>query len=236
MLTAAVHGKLKRQVKLWEDEVTSCIFGEMKHLNVSSVWSIFRHLAETAHVSDSIWPKEIPDRVEFEFWPKTGPVEPDLIVHFFKRNFPLLHIIVEVKWGAKLSPKCELVRQWGHRLAAEDNWLHLYLVQNVSSGMGEIASSLEIAKSKCTDEKYSCCDVDTQKKDEISAMSFEPKDWENCLGCIGWRDVVEATRGVDGIHEGIRIFFEKQGIEIFSGFSQFSDEKFLEENLIFFKQ
>lgn len=236
MLTAAVNGKLKRQVSLWEDEVTSCIFGEMRHLNASSVWRIFRHLAETAHIGDLIRSEEMPDKVEFEFWPKTGLVEPDLMVHFYKRDLSLLHIIVEVKWGAKLSPKCELVRQWGHRPTAEDNWVHLYLVKDVSTGIGEIASSLAISKSKCTDERYSCCDVDTKKRDEISAMNFSTKDWQNHLGCIGWRDVIEATRGVDEIHKGIRIFFEKQGIEVFSGFSQLSDEKLLGENYIFFKQ
>ena len=240
MLTAAAHGKIKRveKLELWEDEITSCIFGEIKYLKSLEVWNIFRHLAKAAKIEDSIWPKEVPDKVKFDFWPPTGPVEPDLIVHFYKNNLSLLHIIVEVKWEAGLSPKCELVRQWGHRSCDVGNWLHLYLVKNVFSGIGEIHSSLAIAKSKCADNGYSCCDEDkdTKKKVKISGIDFKPEYWEERLGCIGWRDVVEATSGIDVIHKGIRIFFKKQGIEIFSGFSQLPEEKLLGENLIFFKQ
>ena len=65
MLTAAAHGKLKRQLKFWEDEITSCIFGTMQHLPVRMTWEIFGRIAAAAKINKGLFNVILPERFEF---------------------------------------------------------------------------------------------------------------------------------------------------------------------------
>jgi hypothetical protein len=233
MLTAAAHGKLKRQLKFWEDEITSCIFGTMQHLPVRMTWEIFGRIAAAAKINKGLFNVILPERFEFEFWPKwatgSGYVEPDLVVHFFKDNQPILHIIVEVKWGAQLSPPCELVRQWRHHLPDDRaTWLHLYLVEDSAKGWKEIADSVDFFEDYCPQGCTSCEDKKI-KKGLSNGRKFNVSDWKASLGCIGWRHLVNAICDITQDHgewvEGVSVFFEKQGIVPFIGFEWLQEEK-----------
>ena len=245
MLTAAAHGKLKRKIVLHEDEVTSCIFGEMQHLPPDVISKIFSQLTRDAKIKDvktieSVF-CESPDKVNFEFWPQwqTGVrhVEPDLVVHFSKENSPLLHVIVEVKWGAPLSPPCELIRQWSwSRRDDEAPWIHLYLVKDTATGRAEVESSLLESEERCE-----CCArrARCEDKDEMSLFKGPKFDtaaeWRGRLGCIGWRHVMAASNKVTPRNrtwnDGVSMFFAKQGIVPFIGFGWLSKEDLCEVSL-----
>jgi len=224
---AAAKGHLTRKVDLREDEVTSCIFGEMKHLPVQTVWAIFNHLATNAKINKDFFDVTAPEWMEFKFWPKwdtaSGHVEPDLVVHFFKDNQPVLHVIVEVKWDAQLSPPCELVRQWRHHLPDDKaTWLHLYIVKESAKGWNEIGDSLKYFEENCPQGCESCEDK-KKKKGLSNKREFSVSDWQARLGCIGWRHLVNAVRDDSSANpdwvEGVSAFFKKQGIVPFTGFA-----------------
>ena len=232
MLTAAAHGKLKRRLDLYEDEVTSCIFGAMQHLPIGITWKIFKRLFKDAKIHFDFSNSSLPDRVEFEFWPKwatgSGHVEPDLVVHFFNGWQPLFHVITEVKWNATLSPPCELVRQWRHRQPVDTaNWIHLYLVKDSAKGWKELNESLLYFDAICPDECFSCEDRN-KKKGLTNGRVFYVYEWNEILGCVGWRHVVNVIRDISRDHDdwvkGVSVFFEKQGIVPFIGFTWLYDE------------
>ena len=234
MLTAAAHGKLKRQIDLWEDEITSCILGEMQHLPVQDVWEIFRKLAAYGKIPKDLSHIAHPDEFKFEFWPKwetgSGYVEPDLVVHFYKDRQTILRFIIEVKWNAQLSPPCELVRQWRYRLPDDTaTWLHLYLVKKSAQGITEIKDSIRYFERECPDECKACEDK-ALKKGLSNGRKFHVSDWETSLGCIGWRHVIASASEVSYMkqawHEGIAAFFVKQGIVPFVGFGWLEDKEY----------
>ena len=227
MLTAAAYGKLKRRLDFHEDEVTSCIFGAMRHLPVQTTWKIIKRLAVDAKINNDLFNVVSPERLEFEFWPKwatgSGHVEPDLVVHFFKGNQPVLHVIVEVKWGAQLSPPCELVRQWRHHIPDDtETWLHLYLVKDSAKGWKEVTDSLDYFEDYCP-QGCAACENKKTKKGLSNGRNFNVSDWNASLGCVGWRHVVNAICDISQDHDewvnGVSVFFEKQGIVPFIGFA-----------------
>jgi hypothetical protein len=238
LLTAAAHGKLKRKIVLHEDEVTSCIFGEMQHLPTDVIWKIFSQLTKDAKIKDVKTIENVfcesPDKVNFEFWPQwqTGVrhVEPDLVVHFSKENSPLLHVIVEVKWGARLFPPCELIRQWNwshSRRNDEAPWMHLYLVKDTAMGRTEIESSLFASKELC---KGCARCKDKDRKRLYKGSKFDTlEEWHGRLGCIGWRHVVKDISDIDRAWgSGVSAFFAKQGIVAFTGFELLNKESICE--------
>jgi len=237
MLTAAAHGKLKRRIVLHEDEVTSCIFGEMQYLPPDMIWQIFNQLTKDAKLKDVKTVERVfcnfPDKANFEFWPqwKTGVrhVEPDLVVHFSKENSPLLHVLVEVKWDSPLSPPCELIRQWNWSNSRGDDetpWIHLYLVKDTAKGHTEVESSLCDSEEIC--KKCKRC----EGKDKIrlyKGPKFDTSaEWQGRLGCVGWRHLMAAINKIGHKHRswsnGVSMFFAKQGLVPFIGFGWLSRE------------
>ena len=227
MLTAAMHGKLKRSIKLWEDEVTSCIFGTLQHYSPIEIVKFFDELVRIAGIKKEDFLYDSTLNVEFTFWPKLGQVEPDLVVSLFYSNKLFLKIILEVKWDSKLSPACELVRQWKWREKSDDiEWLHLYIVKDKASGSKEINSSLVLVENNTECQNYSCYHSDCKKINEVIFSKNEREIWKQSLGCVGWCDVIVVMNTVfknELLSLGTSRFFEKQGISPFSGFQWLSD-------------
>lgn len=169
----------------------------------------------------------VPDQAMFKFWPEwktaSGYVEPDLVVHFTKGNQPLLNIILEVKWDSPLSPPCELVRQWRYHLPDDtETWLHFYLVKDSANGWNDITDSLKYFAEDCP-AGCTNCDDKLVKKGLSNGRKFKVSDWNERLGCIGWRHLVNAVRDNPQGHpewgKGVPVFFQWQGIVPFTGFT-----------------
>lgn len=235
MLTAAAHGNLIRKIELYEDEVTSCIFGEMQYLSAMIIWNIFKQLTKDANIKGNKISNafsEIPDSTKFEFWPRWEKddlvVIPDVVIHFYKNTRALFHLLVEVKWNASLSPPCELIRQWswGYSRRTDDApWLQLYLVKDLAKGRAEVENSLsEIVKNcgECT-----LCEAQERSK-RYRGGQFDFSDWQQSLGCIGWRHVIGAVTKCLGTEhywsKGVSVFFAKQDIVPFIGFGWLNSE------------
>jgi hypothetical protein len=224
MLIAAAKKKLKRQTHLWEDEVTSCVFGEMRHLPASDIWAFFSRLVPTGNRAAINWPDDTPDNAEFHFW-RRGKVEPDLCVDFFRSGVHQASLLIEIKWDASLSPKCELVRQWNDWRHKEIPTVHLYLVKDNSSGRGEIQQSLELLESQCASLENPCCQEYDHKRAEVKAVKPLLPYWKNRLHCLGWRDLVSLEKDMGGLGpvgrqwaKELNAFLQRYGLERFRGF------------------
>lgn len=207
-------------------------FGTLQHYPANKILRLFDELTKHANLENEISTFPVSTDVHFEFWPKFNRVEPDMVIHFSNNGKPLLHIILEIKWGAKLSPACELIRQWVNRdISDKATWLHLYLVKEKSSGSEEIKQTHEILKEGC--ETLSCYEKNCPKKTEFDQINMKSKDWEKVLGCISWRDFVAAVNVVffnDRVSNGISLFFEKQGIISFVGFTWLTNEPKIDQD------
>lgn len=240
MIIAAQKRKIKRKIRLYEDEITSCIFGEMRNLNPKALWRIFGRFVSYSNISEELWPEKEPTKVEFEFWPRIGDVEPDLIIHFYDGDNVFLHIMVEVKWGGKLFPKCELVRQWESRNFIKAPWLHLYLVKRTDSVYKEVSDSFTIAGGNCSQVPCNNCYGKNRKVRNILTKK-EIDDWKKRLGYLSWNDFLTASKELGKLEpdftKGIANFLENQDIISFSGFSWLCREMHLleENNLHFFR-
>lgn len=229
MIIAAQRNHLKRKIKFHEDEITSCVFGELRHLSPDILWRLFHRLVSSADISEKFWPQKNPTKVEFEFWPKTVNVYPDLIVHFYDENGILLNILIEIKWEAKLFPKCELVRQWQSRKSKDSSWLHLYVVKKIDTGQKEISDSLLIAKGNCNLVPCNQCQEEEKYTYGLKAGLIS---WKNRLGCLSWHSLVAALKS-EGERlifvKGIERFLNNQGINTFTGFSWLKRESLIFE-------
>ena len=94
----------KGREKIWEDEVTSCVFGSLRFLDPQQAWRICLGLfgdqvRQFVLLSDKgvkeldiwLWPK---------FWKEIGFVEPDVLIVANGHDGSVSTILVEVKWGA----------------------------------------------------------------------------------------------------------------------------------------
>lgn len=239
MLIAAENKKLKRKLELHEDEITSCVFGAMQLLPVEPVWEIFSKLAKSAGVQNYL-PKQQPDKAEFEFWCKWETagrfVEPDVVIHFLFGGSPILHCIIEVKWGAKLAPPCELIRQWNHRPKEKDlaPWVHLYLVKNSATGKEEVRNTLSTNGDMCEMCREKKCNGD-----HISYRGQISKEKEWPLGCVGWFHFVAAVGMASAPvplwwGEGVPRFFANQNVIPFTGFEKLCENTEIESGKMLF--
>jgi len=224
MLTAAIHKKLKRETHLWEDEVTSCVFGEMRYLPAADVWHFFNRLFSSEKRTAVGWPDFEPDRAEFHFW-RRGKVEPDLAIDFYRQGLHQASLLIEVKWDAKLSPKCELVRQWSDWPHKEIPTFHLYLVKDSASGHAEIQQSLDLASTQCASLECPNCDVSNVRRFDVKAVKEHLPRWQQGLHCIGWRNLVSLENDLSSYSPHgrrwaleLNAFLKKYGFEIFTGF------------------
>lgn len=102
--------------------MTSCVFGEMRHLPTSDIWAFFSRLVPAGKRAAINWSDDTPDKAEFHFW-RRGKVEPDLCIDFFRSGVHQASLLIEIKWDASLSPKCEKGK--GNRKAYGQLGVHL---------------------------------------------------------------------------------------------------------------
>jgi len=242
MIQAALHKKIRPKRRDYvEDEYTSCVFGEISHYPVEKIWNFFStlHLCKTAKEDIN---HNIPKAVEFRFWPNFNNVEPDLVVDFYadtERKKCLLHIIIEVKWNATLSPDCELIRQWCNRDCQDEVWHHIYLTKTKSSGRQGISQTTKIIANSCNSDCKKCTN-ENHKDDLHKYNARDMKELENNLYCVTWTDIAQCA-DKNGF-TGVSCFLSAHGIDHFVGFKwlneyntdavlqQSSNTKFYQEN------
>jgi hypothetical protein len=220
MLAAAANGKLKRRRDYLEDEITSIFFGGLQLLPIKTIWSLFAKIAKQANIHSDAFSSS-PTSANFEYWPRFDNIEPDLVINFKQDGRPLINIIVEVKWNSPLSPKCELVKQWSSRPKKSEEWIHLYITKQTSSrNFQDIKNSIDIAKSGLCDKPENC-----QQPKCFSHPTNAFSSWKQGkkLAAITWPEIIAISKSVlennDPTLKGIEIFFQKQGIHLFNGFS-----------------
>ena len=209
MLSAAEHSK-DRNLKLREDEITSCILGPLSYLPIEDVWKLFRAWLP---YKEEMWPTDIPTDMEFSFWPNLkngGRIEPDLLVKFSRNGDHILNVLFEIKWDSPISGKDELAKQWDILPDKQKQiTFHIYLVKNTGRGNRELGQSLS----------------DFPK-------NSQKKLWRNRLVCIGWRSLLEVLfynrprfgTAMNLWAEGVIAFLRRRGQTTFTGFKWLSKE------------
>lgn len=218
MLTAAKQLK-DRHMDLYEDEMTSIIFGPLMYMPPEDVWTLFRAWLP---FDDELWPAGVSDGMDLSFWPNLSPagrIEPDLLVRFTKNGELFLTVMFEIKWNARISGHDELTKQWNALKDKEKaNAFHVYLVKNTGIGIHEVTQSLEDSGSTT---------------------------WRKRLVCIGWRSLVEILKfgnlpfgkAMNFWAEGLLAFLKRRGQTTFTGFEWLKREKVYRPatNRIFYK-
>jgi hypothetical protein len=219
MLIAANHNK-DSNVKLSEDEITSCVFGPLSFMGVKDVWALF---SSWLPFDPSLWPNESPSKVYFSFWPnlsKEGRIEPDLLIRFENDQETMLTIMLEVKWESPISGELQLVNQWASLTDAEKKrTFHVYLVKETPSGIRDRERSL------------------SQK------VPFKKETWKKRLVCVGWQSLIETIRFdrpkfsdlMKVWADGVLSFLMRRGLTVFTGFEWVSGDVEIPEKEIFWK-
>lgn len=216
MLIAAKHKK-DHHFKLWEDEITSCVFGPLSFFDVGEVWTLFRAWLP---FSPDLWPSDTPTGVSISFWEKRDRFEPDILFRFTRQGEPLLTVMFEVKWEACQSGERQLVNQWAALGASErKRALHVYLVKDTAKGREEVEESLK------------------EKAD------FPKKEWQERLACVGWRDLIQVLRfdlptcgpSMTLWAGSVQSFLQRRGLTTFTGFEWLTKVIELPEKEVFWK-
>jgi len=237
MLVAATRSKLKRKTDLWEDEVTSIIFGPLIDMPAKDVWHFLRRMAIDAGIESNMLPLMVPVGLSLQFWPRHRQVEseivlniePDVVFNFVMPDGSNFNVMLEIKWEkGKLTPRCELVRQWLTRPACQENWVHIYLVPSEANGSKDIKESVFILRSSCEDNSLNCCQKNPYRYNPPQNPNRESLLWQRCLGAISWRHVQQETQRIsvsaaDTVlgrwAKGVMLFLERQDYTPFIGFS-----------------
>jgi len=240
MLTAAASKTNKLRLEkgsLCEDEITSTVFGPLAYMTIENAWNIMREIAEAAGIAIGIPQSTEVDEFNPKFWPRHGNdklldarsyVEPDVVFHFHFRDGSTLNVLIEVKWGATLNPRCELIRQWLTRPSEKEPWIHLYLVTQQGQGRQDLQDSIAILSrgcsecrdnTKCTYERF-LYPTDADK---------EANDWRECQRAISWHHIQKLADDLsksDKMSEvvkrwgkGVRNFLTHEGYVPFTGFA-----------------
>ena len=107
-------GKKRRGAKMFEDEMTSCVFGPLRFMEAGQSWACCLLLAGFHEkYSDGT-----PTRVDIRLWPRfprdgsrSRYVEPDVHALAWRDDNLIATIVVETKWGTSLRDR-QLVDQW----------------------------------------------------------------------------------------------------------------------------
>lgn len=105
----------KGRGKIWEDEVTSCVFGPLRFLDPQQAWRICLGLfGDQVRQCIQLSAEDVKE-VCVRFWPRfttdSGYVEPDMHIVAKGRDGTVSTILVEVKWEDRLKVD-QLLRQW----------------------------------------------------------------------------------------------------------------------------
>lgn len=250
MLDAASKNKLRihinnerRKSGLLEDEFTSTIFGPLAYMSAEDVWLILRNIAVYSGIPNDLIQFTKPYSFAVKFWPKqrkearniSFQVEPDLVFNFHFSDGSKCNFLLEMKYGADLSPDCELIRQWSTRPDPENTWYHIYIGRPISCGKSDIKKSLEILENCCGDNELTCCDKSPHKFPLPLNPIKTTADWRSWLRTLSWNHMHEVARSMartgksDNIKRwggGVSAFLEKHGFVPFVGFEWLSADSF----------
>lgn len=247
MLIAAENNKLKRKkVKFWEDEITSIVFGPLQIISAISahcVLEVVLKIARDAGINENILPKSKAVNVIVKFWQKMlNNIEPDVVFCFDMLDDVTFNVMVEIKWGAPLTPSCELIRQWLNRepVGTTNNWIHIYLLPSEIRGQHDIQSSIDILRRGCEPQGMNCynnCNgTKFNRPQDANEISL---DWDSRLGTISWNKfhkIMTTTRSelvaINQWAQGVNYFLCNQGYIPFIGFTWLQeDQYFLIDNI-----
>ncbi|MEX3773013.1 hypothetical protein [Pseudomonas sp. MYb118] len=116
-----------------EDEITSTLMGPLAFLSpaaIATFWgAVVRH-----RNPEHAFPTGAPTHAEMEFWPRSGRIEPDLLVTLTWGAQTQI-LLVEFKWRAPLSGDDQLHIQWEKYLDKHrrDHALHLFIGLDTSA-------------------------------------------------------------------------------------------------------
>jgi len=243
MLIAAQKGKIRRELGLWEDELTSIIFGPLTLLNLQgAVWTFFETLLKTIspnhpYINDLAALSSKKNNAKILFWPIIKEelsttsirqyVEPDLIIRASGDTDTPLNILVEFKWGAELQPPCELINQWAHKGRYEEKWLHFYVTESIHKSISGTKNSIKLVNGFIKGTA-TCCEAHRAiNRKELQNLISDIPTWENALIPCSWCHIREtvtslATPQNEAISiwaDSVDSFLGKLGVASFTGFS-----------------
>lgn len=209
MLLAAKKRKGQR-LKLWEDEITSCVFGPLSFMPASELWLLFRGWLP---FKSDLWCSEIPSDFEIDFWPNlavAGRVEPDMVIRFTHKDKPLAVLMFEIKWGYRIG-EGQLINQWEALPDVDrDCAFHIHLVRDLSYGRSDMEAELA-----------------------TKAVGFPKRHWQQRLICVDWKGLIEMLRfhrpqfgqAMNLWAECVLAFLKRVGESAFTGFKWLADCK-----------
>ncbi len=252
MLDAASKNKLRihinsehRKNGLLEDEFTSTIFGPLAYMSAEDAWFILRNIAVYSGISSDLIQFTKPYSFAVNFWPKqrkearkiSFQVEPDLVLSFIFSDGSKCSFLLEMKYGdhARLTPDCELIRQWSTRPDPESTWYHIYIGRPISYGRRDLKKSAEILENCCSNNELTCCDKNPHKFPIPLNPIMTTTDWRRWLRALSWNHIHEIAGSMartgksDNIKRwgsGVSAFLEKHDFVPFVGFEWLSDDSF----------
>jgi hypothetical protein len=237
MLVAAEKNKLKRKIKLWEDEATSTVFGPLVDMDPSEVWKVVNKMILASGKEENLLPQNYsPSDCEIKFWSRNSNVEPDVMFHFKAPNGNNINLLLEVKWrNGKVSPTCELIRQWLTRPIPSEQWFHIYLVDSEAKRRHDVDTSLKILADGC-DNDVSTCSCEKIKFVRPAKSANVANFWKEYLGLISWRHMQKIVQQIEAASltpcslsrwaKGIRCFLEWCGYVPFVGFNWLNENRY----------
>ena len=200
----------KGRGKIWEDEVTSCVFGPLRFFDPQQAWEICLGLfGDRVRQCIPLSAADVKE-VDVGFWPRftteSGYVEPDMRIVAKGHNGSVNTILVEVKWGARLGDN-QLLRQW--------RWLPLPNENNYNANM--------LRQQTVHVFLYRGRFVDREVFERQKRTNEWGKDPERLIA-ISWHDL---ARHADAIQlsgmasawkQDLLCFLASQGIGVFHGF------------------
>lgn len=245
MLTAAASKPNKLRLEkgsLCEDEITSTVFGPLAYMSIENAWIIMRKIVEAADIATGLPQSTEVDNFNPEFWPKhkndqllgeRSYVEPDMVFRFHFRDGSTFNVLIEVKWGAVLNPRCELIRQWLTRPVNDERWIHIYLVTQEGQGQQDRRDSIKILSEGCEscNNDHKCAPPRFRYQTDAGRADI----WGNCLRTIDWRHIQkladdlsrsdkEISEVIKRWSEGVRNFLSHEGYVPFTGFNWLADD------------
>ena len=207
----------KRRVAIWEDEVTSCVFGSLRFLEPQQAWRICVGLFGDRVGQCIELPVEKVTKVDVRLWPhfKTPSrfIEPD--VHIVARGHDGLvaTILVEVKWDAPLRDD-QLLQQWRWLSVPDQEELAIKTLRNQTM-------HVFLYRGRFTDrENFEC------QKEKANEKKIGWGEHGERLVAISWHDLARYAADLNGKLSGAACawqgdllrFLKSQGIVAFQGF------------------
>ena len=209
-----MHDWIRRKrggTKLFEDELTSCVFGPLRYMEPSHAWDSCLML-----FGNPSWLQNLelrPTCVDVRFWPRfprddgtRSYVEPDVHIVAWNGNALLGTILVETKWNSPLGND-QLLEQW--RLIAVDG----HECEDIRRCTVHVLLS---------DRPFR--DMESIEQQRLDARE-ERIGWNNRLSVMSWFQVAAQLSAEQSQHRPVEVwrndlvgFLSSRGIVAFDGF------------------